>query len=104
MPRVQLDAREVRDPRQRVDVVDDREDGGVTVRELLHVEGPAPKVGENDVRDARVVRDQVELRQAPLREEDLVRIRDVHAQEYRGAVLERHPIADVTLEPLDDYI
>ena len=103
VPRVQLDAAEVDDPRQRRRVVDHREDRRVAARELdvlladvirvrrhpllvkelpvhavrvaHHVEGPAPQVRERSVGEVDVVLDEVALRQAGLGEEDLVRVR-----------------------------
>jgi co-chaperonin GroES (HSP10) len=81
------------------------------VREALHVERPSAKVGEGEGRDPHVVRDEIELRQTPLREEELVRVRDrdvVPADAHGASIVERmlegHPIADATLEPLDDRI
>ncbi len=133
-PRVQLDASEVRDPRERLDVVDDREDRRVAARELhedlvdevgmlrrhallveelaldavreaLHVERPAAEMGESLLGHADVVGDEIALRQSPLREEQLVGVRDLDGSEYRGGMLEGHPLANnVTLEPLDDYV
>ena len=137
---MQLDAAEVRDPGERGGVVDDREHRRVPARELhehlvdvlgmvrghallveevpvdavreaLHVERPAPEVGECAVRDADVVGDEVALRQPALREEELVRVRDrdvvaaeAHAASIVEHMLEGHPMTDVTLEPLDDHI
>ena len=105
VPRVQLDAAEVRDPRERRRVVDDREHRRVPARELdehlvdevgmlrrhallveelaldavrepLHVERPPAEVGERELRDADVVRDEVALRQPARGEERLVGVRD----------------------------
>jgi hypothetical protein len=44
------------------------------------MERPAAEVGEREPGDTDVVRDQVALRQAALREEDLVWVRDVDAR------------------------
>ena len=106
VPRVQLDAAEVRHPRERLGVVDDREHRRVparerdehlvdeirvlrrhallveelaldAVREPLHVERAAAEVGEGEVGDADVVRDEIALRQAARREKRLVGIRDL---------------------------
>ena len=105
VPRVQLDATEVGDPGEAGGVVEHREHGRVTARELdedlvdvvrvvlrdsllveelardavgeaLHVERPPPDVGECERRDVDVVGDEVELRQTRLGEEDLLGARD----------------------------
>src|SRR5262249_21697803 len=46
------------------------------VRVALHVERPAPEVGEDTARDVEVVGDEAALRKAARREEELVRVRD----------------------------
>src|SRR6478752_1553672 len=100
---MQLDAAEIGDPRQRRGVVDHGEDGRVPAWEfdvllpdvlrvrrhsLLveevaldavwvadHVEGPAAQVRNGTAGEVDVVLDQIALRQARSREEDLVRVR-----------------------------
>ena len=105
-PRVQVDAAEVDDPGERRRLVADREVGRAPGRELdVHGLEPVGMIGRNallveepllravrvalhlhraaldvvqDVRrDVEVVLDEVELLQPALREEDLVRVRDV---------------------------
>ena len=61
------------------------------VREPLHVERPAAEVGECELGDADVVRDEVALRQPALGEEQLVGIRDrdvVAADAHAGSIVE----------------
>jgi co-chaperonin GroES (HSP10) len=84
---------------------------GDAVREPLHVERPLLDVGECERRDIHVVRDEVELGQTWLREEQLLGAGDrnvVSADPHRASIVERvlegHPSTDVTLEPLDDHI
>jgi co-chaperonin GroES (HSP10) len=67
---------------------------------------------QRQICDAGVVPHEIRLPQARRREERLVGIRDgdvvssnAHESEYRGLeVLDRTPLKDVTLEPLDDFL
>jgi len=105
VPRVELDAAEVDDPRERGRVVDDGEDGRVAAREAdellanvvgvrgnallveevaldavrvaLHVERPPADVVERARRHVDVVLDEVVLRQTALGEERFLRVRDL---------------------------
>src|ERR1043166_4187648 len=102
---MKLDAAQVRHPRERGSGVWDREPVGMSARELhedvldvrgvvrghpllveevlddpvreaLHVERPPAQMRESELGDADVVGNEVELRQAPLGEEDLCRVGD----------------------------
>src|SRR5207244_3159626 len=113
VPGVQLDAAEVDDPREGSGVVDHGEHGRVSARELdvllahelrvgrhpllveefshhpvrvaHHVKGPTAEVRQDGVGEIDVVLRQVALRQAGLREEDLVGVadRNVDGAKYR---------------------
>ena len=101
---MQLDTAEVDHPGERGGVVDHGEDRRVSARELHelladivgvlghallveeialhpvrvahHVERPLPHVRQRALGDVDVVADEIALRQSPLREVDLVRVRD----------------------------
>ena len=141
VPRVQLDAAEVRDPGERGRVVDDREHRRVAARELhehlvdvvrvvrrhallveelpldavrepLHVERPAAQVGEGAVGDRRGSTRRGRPSSARARGRTACpgsrpgrRGGRRAPREYREADAgTRHPLTDVTLEPLDDYL